>query len=191
MAQKPVLRGEVGCACVAREVSVGERMKRGEMYSPATSEVPFGARRRAWRGLLPGDVRSFLWRVPAGEGAEVHDLQPGEVFGVCRLGQEAWGREVCGVAKCSTARVDMGVVARCSTARVGVGEDAVATARRRGDVFPGVGEGALACSSINSGRSGALLGSSVELGSGCGQPLPGVPRKAPRLACSYGLCVKV
>jgi len=32
MAQKPVLRGEVGCACVAREVSferggMGERMK--------------------------------------------------------------------------------------------------------------------------------------------------------------------
>ena len=33
MAQKPMLRGEVGCACVAREVSV-ERGGMGENYSP-------------------------------------------------------------------------------------------------------------------------------------------------------------
>ena len=32
----------------------------------------------------------------------------------------------------------------------------------------GVGEGAEACSSINFGRPGALLGSSVAFGSGCG-----------------------
>ena len=31
MAQKPVLRGEVGCACVAREVSV-ERGGMGELF---------------------------------------------------------------------------------------------------------------------------------------------------------------
>jgi len=43
----------------------------------------------------------------------------------------------------------------------------------------GVGEGLVACSSINFGRPGALLGSSVAFGSGCGQALPGVPRKAP------------
>ena len=47
----------------------------------------------------------------------------------------------------------------------------------------GVGEGLVACSSINFGQPGALLGSSVAFGSGCGQALPGVPRKAP--LCSY------
>ena len=41
--------------------------------------------------------------------------------------------------------------------------------QRRGDVFLGaLGEGAGACSSINPGRPGALLGSSVAFGSGCG-----------------------
>jgi len=50
MSQKPVLRGEVGCACVAREVSVergsmGEGAKRGEVCSPVTCEVLNGARR--------------------------------------------------------------------------------------------------------------------------------------------------
>ena len=54
-----------------------------------------------------------------------------------------------------------GVVALCSSVRVGVGESLVS------------------CSSINFGRPGALLGSSVAFGSGCGQALPGVPRKAP------------
>ena len=42
------------------------------------------------------------------------------------------------------------VVAMCSSARVGVGE------------------GAEACSSTNYGRPGAVLGSSVAFGSGCG-----------------------
>ena len=60
---------------------------------------------------------------------------------------------------------------------------------QRGDVAMsssarvGVGEGLMACSSINFGRPGALLGSSVAFGSGCGQALPGVPRKT--LLCSY------
>ena len=43
----------------------------------------------------------------------------------------------------------------------------------------GVGEGLVACGSINFGRPGALLGSSVAFGSGCGQALSGVPLKAP------------
>ena len=37
MAQKPVLRGEVGCACVAREVSVG--MPRASKEEPALSQL--------------------------------------------------------------------------------------------------------------------------------------------------------
>ena len=41
-----------------------------------------------------------------------------------------------------------------------------------------------AWSSVNFGRPGALLGSSVAFGSGCGKALPGMPRKAP--LCSYG-----
>jgi len=43
----------------------------------------------------------------------------------------------------------------------------------------GVGEGLVACRSINFRRPGALLGSSEAFGSGYGQALPGVPRKAP------------
>ena len=87
-----------------------------------------------------------------GEGAEAHDLQPGEVFGVSAWAEARW-----------PAGAQPGVVAMSSSARVGVG----------------VGEGVVACSSINFGRPGALLGSSVAFGSGCGQALPGVPRKAP------------
>ena len=41
-----------------------------------------------------------------------------------------------------------------------------------------------AVSPINFGRPGALLGSSVAFGSGCGKALPGMPRKAP--LCSHG-----
>ncbi len=56
-----------------------------------------------------------------------------------------------GVGEGAGARdLQSGVVAMCSSARVGVGE------------------GAGACSSINFGRPGALLGSSVAFGSGCG-----------------------
>ena len=68
---------------------------------------------------------------------------------------------------------------RCP-ARVAVGEGAGARGIQSGDVAMcssmrvGVGEGAEACISINFGRHGALLGSSVAFGSGCG-----VPRKAP------------
>jgi len=40
---------------------------------------------------------------------------------------------------------------------------------------------------INFGRPGALLGSSVVFGSGCGQALPGVPRKAPLCSFDYYL----
>ena len=63
--------------------------------------------------------------------------------------------------------------AKCS-ARVGVGEGAWARGLQSG-VVPmcssarvGVGEGAGACSYTNFGRPGALLGSSVAFGAGCG-----------------------
>ena len=56
-----------------------------------------------------------------------------------------------GVGEGAGARgLQSGVVAMCSSARVGVGE------------------GAEACSSTKSGRHGAILGSSVAFGSGCG-----------------------
>ena len=47
MAQKPVLRGEVGCACVAREVSVerggmGERGCAMPLHPAALASVPYG-----------------------------------------------------------------------------------------------------------------------------------------------------
>jgi len=38
---------------------------------------------------------------------------------------------------------------------------------------------------MNFGRPGALLGSSVAFGSGCGQALPGMPRKAPLCSCAF------
>ena len=58
--------------------------------------------------------------------------------------------EVFGACRAEARGLYSGVVAMCSSARAGVGE------------------GAEACSSINSGRPGALLGSSVAFGSGCG-----------------------
>ena len=39
MAQKPVLRGEVGCACIAREVSVEGAIK---LHSPGLSGADWG-----------------------------------------------------------------------------------------------------------------------------------------------------
>ena len=67
---------------------------------------------------------------------------------------------------------------RCSvqfcSARVGVGEGAGARGLQSGVVAMcssarvGVGKGAEACSPTNFGRPGALLGSSVAFGSGCG-----------------------
>jgi len=115
-------------------------------------------------------------------GARSSARRHGEVFlGARRRGQEAWGR----VAKArSAARSQSGAVAMWPSARFGVGKGAVAcgsNARPRGDVLSahvGVGEDAEACSSISSGCPGALLGSSVAFGSGCGQALPGVPSKA-------------
>ena len=38
-----------------------------------------------------GAVWSSLRRAAAGEGAEAHDLQPGEVFGACQRGRKLWG----------------------------------------------------------------------------------------------------
>jgi len=46
MAQKPVLRGEVGCACVAREVSV-ERGGMGELLKSEEEEEGLGV--GCWR----------------------------------------------------------------------------------------------------------------------------------------------
>jgi len=128
----------------------------GMVKRGARGEVFFGSSlpmqgRDARRSLQPGDVRSSLRRAPVGEGAEAHDLQPSEVLGVSAWAKARW-----------PAGPQPGVVAMCSSACVGVGEGLV-----------------VACSSINFGRPGELLGSSVAFGSGCGQALPGVPRKAP------------
>ena len=66
-------------------------------------------------------------------------------------GPEAQPGEVLGACRRGRRRcLQSDVVAMCSSARVGVGE------------------GAEACSSVNFGRPGALLGSSVAFGSGCG-----------------------
>ena len=40
-------------------------------------------------------MRSSLRRAAAGEGAEAHDLQPGEVFGSCRRGRRRGGLQLC------------------------------------------------------------------------------------------------
>ena len=77
-------------------------LQRGEVCSPATFEVLFGARR-------------WARRAPAGEGAEAHDLQPSEVFGV-----PAWAKTR------RPAGLKPGVVVICSLVRVGVGEGSVA-----------------------------------------------------------------
>ena len=42
MAQKPVLRGEVGCACVAREVSVERDRPRAPMKAVRSALLPAG-----------------------------------------------------------------------------------------------------------------------------------------------------
>ena len=150
----------------------------------ALGEVLFGASwrgREARQGLQRGDVRRSLRRAAAGEGAEAHDLQPGEVFGACRRGHEARGREVCSPApwRCVHRRVSAwgkarwpagpqpGVVAMRSSARWPAGPQPGVVAMCSSARF-GVGEGAVACSSINFGRPGALLGSSVAFGSGYG-----------------------
>ena len=89
-------------------------------------------RREARQSLQPGDVRSSLRRVAAGEGTK-RDEVCSHVRSSLRRGAPGEGAE----AMFSSARV-------------------------------GVGVGAEDCSSINFGRPGALLGSSVAFGSGCG-----------------------
>ena len=74
-----------------------------------------------------------------GEGAEAHDLHPARCLARVGVGEGAGTRDQ-----------QSGVVAMCSSARVGVGE------------------GAEVYSSTDFGRPGALLGSSVAFGSGCG-----------------------
>ena len=108
----------------------------GALYATAASRLraPKLEALRAFHvqcsSLTPaGVVCSSLRRAAAGEGAAAQDLQPGEVPGACRSGEGAGARGL-----------QSGEVAMCSSARVGVGE------------------GAEACSSINSGRPGTPLG---------------------------------
>ena len=140
-----------------------------------------------------GVVCSSLWRAAAGEGAEAHDLQPGEVFGACRRGRRRWGarslvrrrsdvffgacrrrrrRGGLGMSTAPKARGAEGaelpresrrVQLRAHVAAAGEGAEAICSLAR-----VGVGEGAGACSSTNSGSPRALLGTSVAFGSGCG-----------------------
>ena len=77
-------------------VGVCEGAKCGEIFSPATCEVLFGS-------------------APAGEGAEAHDLKPGEVY--CA---SAWAKAR------RPAGPQPGFVAMCSSVRVGVGKGLVA-----------------------------------------------------------------
>jgi len=72
--------------------------------SAARKRAEFSSARAGGRG-----------RAPAGEGAEPHDLQPGEVFDV-----SAWAKAR------RPAGPQPGVVAMCSLVRVGVGEGSVA-----------------------------------------------------------------
>ena len=56
MAQKPVLRGEVGCACVAREVSVESEARWKLLIMPSQVKIYSPGVHRAVRGraVLPG-----------------------------------------------------------------------------------------------------------------------------------------
>jgi len=132
--------------------------KRGEVCSPATCEVLFGARRRAKarRRTICSPARcSACRRGRRRGGLQVHNPASWRCVPRCvsAWAEAPWPEWPAGPQP--------GVVAMSSSARVGVGEVLVA------------------CCSINSGRPGALLGSSVAFGSGCEQTLPGVPRKAP------------
>jgi len=113
------LKPGVKARCSSARVGVGR--SRGGAWRSSLRRESAWARREARRDLNPCDVRNSPRRASAGEGAEAHDLQPGEVFGACRRGRRRFG-----------------VVAMCSSARIGVDEGAVAcksTAQRRGDVF--------------------------------------------------------
>ena len=59
MAQKPVLRGEVGCACVAREVGVRRRGK-GKLYlSKGGAGLKFQCKKKASSENPKSILRSF------------------------------------------------------------------------------------------------------------------------------------
>ena len=96
MAQKPMLRLEVGARAL-------RRTKLCTLHVHCSSLTPAGV------------VWSSLRRAAAGEGAEAQDLQPVEALGACRVGEGAGARGL-----------QSGVVAICSSARVGVGEGAEA-----------------------------------------------------------------
>jgi len=128
--------------------------QRGEVCSPATCEVLFGARRRARarRRTICSPARcSACRRGRRRGGLQVHNPASWRCVPRC---VSAWAK-----ARWPEwpAGPQPGVVAMSSSARVG--------------------EGLVAYSSISFGRPGALLGSSVAFGSGCGQALPGLPRK--------------
>jgi len=140
-------------------------------------EVFLGARRR-WQEAGGRVAKFSSARVGEGEGAEANDLQPGELFGACRHGRRRWGARSAvrrrGDVFLGACRHEQGAVACRSIAQ------------RCGDVSSAgvfVGKDAESCSSINFGRPGAQLGSSVAFGLGCGQAPAGVPRKAS--LCSY------
>ena len=78
MAQKPVLRGEVGCACVAREVSVerggmGERGCARGGVSEERRRCPLWARRgQGKRAKLPSGVCHDRLQAARADAAQTH-----------------------------------------------------------------------------------------------------------------------
>ena len=62
MAQKPVLRGEVGCACVARERTKG-------MYRQRIQKAWGHTAHRGWARLLLNRARNLIIHDPAHRGA--------------------------------------------------------------------------------------------------------------------------
>ena len=72
MAQKPVLRGEVGCACVAREVSVERRYGRARVCK-ALGWVVVGVKPIMACLCLWSQRPSLLWCSPQGSCNAPHD----------------------------------------------------------------------------------------------------------------------
>ena len=118
-----------------------------------------GRGREARQGLQPGDVRSSLRRAAAGEGVKRDEVCA--KFSSARGGGR--GREGAKRGKVRSPAMCEVLFGALRRAAAGEGAEPMCSSAR-----VGVGEGAEACSSINSGRPGAPLGSSVALGSGCG-----------------------
>ena len=127
------------------------------------------------------DPRCLSWRRRGAEGAKRfcasearRGLQLGDGREALNDSARAKRGEVCSSVMGARARAKRGKVARrglqlgdvrssLRRAAAGEGAEAMCSSAR-----VGVGEGAEACSSIIFGRPGALLGSSVAFGSGCG-----------------------